>query len=68
MMSGRWRKITAAVGTAELMLVVGTILITVALWPAIDRLALLPGGAILVWLALPARVAFIVRRERKRDD
>lgn len=60
-----WRSITRIVGRDELTLIAGVVLVTVAIWPALGRLALLPAGLVLVWLGLPARASFIASADRR---
>ena len=69
-----WRLLVAIVkgiGREELTVGAGVALITMALWPAIGQLALLPAGLILIWLGLPSRTRFIAppdeRRERRHE-
>lgn len=70
-----WRMIVSVVGSIgreEVTVATGVTMITVALWPAIGQLALLPAGVILVWVGLPSRVRFIVPgrddRVRRREE
>lgn len=49
----------------ELYLFLGLALITMALWPAVRWLSLLPTGMALVWIALPERKPFIERPPSK---
>ena len=56
---GAW--LGSILGLAECLLLVGVGLVTGALWPAYGRLALLPAGVLLIWIALPSRTAFVVR-------
>ena len=65
-----WRTIVSVVrsiGREEATVAAGVAMITVALWPAVGQLALLPAGAILVWVGLPSRARFIVPPESRRD-
>lgn len=65
-----WRMIVSVVrsiGREEVTVATGVVMITVALWPAIGQLALLPAGMILVWVGLPSRARFIVPPEARRD-
>jgi len=63
--------IVQSVGREEVTVGAGVGMITVALWPAIGQLALLPAGLILIWLGLPSRTRFIAppdaRRERRHE-
>lgn len=45
----------------EILLVAGLVLLVVGLWPWIGAAACVVPGAVLVWLSLPAREAFIAR-------
>lgn len=45
----------------EIMLTVALALIVIALWPWIDRGALVIPGVVLLWLVLPARAPFLSR-------
>lgn len=56
-----WLALRAIIGLDEVLLLVGFGLITVALWPAIGRLALLIPGAAIIWLVLPTRAPFLHR-------
>lgn len=65
-----WRAIvvvTQSVGREEVTISAGIGMITVALWPSIGQLALLPAGLILIWLGLPARTRFIAPPDARRD-
>jgi hypothetical protein len=53
------------IGLDEVVLVIALTLITVALWPTFGRAALLLPGLVLLWLALPARRAFIDKSDEK---
>jgi len=52
----------AANQATELLLATGLAFITVALWPDLGVRALSVPGAVLVWLALPARMPFVIGR------
>jgi hypothetical protein len=59
----RWSRTAAAaiasvVGLDELVLVLGLVLVTVALWPLVGRVALIVPGAAAVWVSLPPRARF----------
>lgn len=47
----------------ELVTVIGLVLVTVALWPSLERAALVVPGAVLVWIGMPVRKAFVHRTE-----
>ena len=66
MLTRLYSTITSEVGLDEVMLVGSLILVTVALWPIAERVAgdgrsaLLAPGLVLLWIALPARGAFVL--------
>lgn len=53
--------IAAQLGRDELVLLAALGLIVFALWPSVGRLALLPVGAVLLFVTLPTRRRFIER-------
>lgn len=53
--------IAGIIGADELAITVALVLVTVALWPALGRQALIAPGLVLLWVALPARAPFIAR-------
>ena len=58
------------IGWDEVFLVAGLGLVVWGLWPVWERLALIVPGAVLVWIALPQRAAFMARPPeagRKKD-
>jgi len=69
-MAAPWRMLVAVargIGREDLTVGAGVTLITMALWPAIGQLALLPAGLILIWLGLPSRTRFIAPPDTRRD-
>lgn len=48
-------------GRVEAVLALALVLLTVAAWPRLGRQALAIPGLVLLWIALPSRVAFIAR-------
>lgn len=65
--------VVSVVGVDELLLVVALALVTVALWPRFERLALLVPGLVILWVVLPSRSPFVARpptatkAERRQD-
>ena len=47
-----WRVVSAEIGRAEVLIVLGVALVTVGLWPQLGRGALVVPGVISLWLAL----------------
>ena len=47
----------------EIVLVVGLTLVVVALWPSLNRLALIVPGLVLIWYAAPSRGPFVRKGE-----
>lgn len=65
-----WRAIVAivqSVGREELTVGAGVGMVTMALWPVLGQLALLPAGLVLIWLGLPTRTGFIAPPDVRRD-
>lgn len=65
------RKVVRAAGgwfgrqVDEILVAVGLALVTVGLWPVAGRSALVVPGLVLLWIALPQRVAFVARVAEK---
>jgi hypothetical protein len=57
------KRLAALVGVDDVVLVLGLVLLTVGLWPVLERVALAVPGAVLVWLVLPQRVPFVLREQ-----
>lgn len=47
-----WRGVSSEIGRAEVLIVVGVVLVTVGLWPHLSRGALVVPGLVCLWLAL----------------
>lgn len=62
-----WKALTSAVGLDELLLTLALTLIVVALWPVARSWlgtglpALLPAGVIVLYVALPSRLPFLMK-------
>lgn len=59
--------IRAEVGREELLLALGLVLVTIALWPVFAQGALIVPGTALIWIAMPTRRSF-VETPRPTDD
>jgi hypothetical protein len=66
--------IASVFGLDECLLLLGLGLVTAALWPLVAQVALLAPGLVFVWIALPARAAFVAKSpthekalQRRRD-
>ena len=61
------REVCAWVGRQvdEILVAGGLALVTVGLWPIVGRSALVVPGLVLLWIALPQRVAFVARTPDK---
>ena len=56
-----WSAIGAAIGWEEVLLLLALVLLTVGVWPVLGVPTLAIPGAVLLWLVLPQRTAFIAR-------
>jgi divalent metal cation (Fe/Co/Zn/Cd) transporter len=53
------------IGEVEIVTLVGLTLLAIGLWWLSPAAALIVTGLILLWVVLPARLPFIVRRDKK---
>ena len=58
----RWKAITSVMGVDECLLIMALALVTSGLWVAIGRGALVVPGVVLLWIVLPSRPPFVLRR------
>lgn len=47
-----WRGVSSEIGRAEVLILLGVVLVSVGLWPHLGRAALVVPGLVSLWLAL----------------
>ena len=57
-----WKATSSVIGLDECFLIVALALVTTGLWALIGRGALVVPGIVLLWIVLPSRPPFVLRR------
>lgn len=63
-----WIPLRTHIGFDDLVFLIGLLLIAAGLWWIWWPIAILVPGLLLVWLTLPPRLPFILRREQDKAD